>query len=145
MNGNMLLEGTLGQRFVPLLAQAFDRPEADGVTGGWSPWYLVGVAVVVVAAFVVVIVLISYGKLWVQAVMSNAHVSLLSLIGMSLRQVHARTIVEAKIMANQAAVGGDPETGITKRSQVAICTAVGWLWRSSRRFASDSAAPALSR
>jgi uncharacterized protein YqfA (UPF0365 family) len=47
--------------------------------------------------------------------MSNAHVSLFSLIGMSLRQVHARTIVEAKIMAMQAGVGTDPDTGITTR------------------------------
>ena len=57
----------------------------------------------------------SYGKLWLQAVMSNAHVSMMSLVGMSLRQVHARTIVEAKIMAMQAAVGNDPHTGITTR------------------------------
>jgi uncharacterized protein YqfA (UPF0365 family) len=34
---------------------------------------------------------------------------------MSLRQVHARTIVEAKIMAMQAGVGTDPHTGITTR------------------------------
>jgi uncharacterized protein YqfA (UPF0365 family) len=34
---------------------------------------------------------------------------------MSLRQVHARTIVEANIMAMQAGVGLDPETGITTR------------------------------
>src|SRR5262245_60727919 len=34
---------------------------------------------------------------------------------MSLRQVHARTIVEAKIMAMQAGVGTDPQTGITTR------------------------------
>jgi len=114
MNGSMLLKGIWGPRFTPLLAQ-FAGAEADGSSGGWSIWYLIGLAIVLIAAFVVVIVLISYGKLWVQAVMSNAHVSLLSLIGMSLRQVHARTIVEAKIMANQAAVGGDPETGITTR------------------------------
>jgi uncharacterized protein YqfA (UPF0365 family) len=47
--------------------------------------------------------------------MSNARVSMFSLIGMSLRQVHARTIVEAKIMAMQAGVGTDPATGITTR------------------------------
>ena len=61
------------------------------------------------------LVVFSYGKLWLQAFMSNARVSLLSLIGMSLRQVHARTIVEAKIMAMQAGVGTDPQTGITTR------------------------------
>ena len=66
---------------------------------------MAGVALLLIAAFVVVIVMFSYGKLWLQAVMSNAHVSLFTLVGMSLRQVHARTIVEAKIMAMQAGVG----------------------------------------
>src|SRR3954454_19946800 len=77
--------------------------------------WLAGIALLIIVAFVVVIVLFSYGKLWVQAVMSNAHVSLFSLVGMSLRQVHAPTIVKAKIMAMQAGVGTDPDTGITTR------------------------------
>ena len=38
-----------------------------------------------------------------------------SLIGMSFRQVNARVIVQAKIMAMQAGVGTDPTTGITTR------------------------------
>jgi uncharacterized protein YqfA (UPF0365 family) len=73
------------------------------------------VAVALVAAFVIALIGFSYGKLWLQAFVSNAHVSLLSLVGMSLRQVHARTIVDAKIMAMQAGVGTDPHTGITTR------------------------------
>jgi uncharacterized protein YqfA (UPF0365 family) len=73
------------------------------------------VMVVIVAIVVMVVIFLSYGKLWLQAFMSNARVSMLSLIGMSLRQVHARTIVEAKIMAMQAGVGTDPATGITTR------------------------------
>ena len=77
--------------------------------------FIAAVAIALVAAFVVALVLFSYGKLWLQAFVSNAHVSMLSLIGMSLRQVHARTIVEAKIMAMQAGVGTDPDTGITTR------------------------------
>jgi uncharacterized protein YqfA (UPF0365 family) len=63
--------------------------------------------------FIFALVVFSYGKLWLQAFVSNAHVSIFSLVGMSLRQVHARTIVEAKIMAMQAGVGTDPHTGIT--------------------------------
>jgi uncharacterized protein YqfA (UPF0365 family) len=63
--------------------------------------------------FIFALVVFSYGKLWLQAFVSNAHVSIWSLVGMSLRQVHARTIVEAKIMAMQAGVGTDPHTGIT--------------------------------
>ena len=77
--------------------------------------FIGAVAVALVAAFVFVLVLFSYGKLWLQAFVSNAHVSMLSLVGMSLRQVHARTIVDAKIMAMQAGVGTDPHTGITTR------------------------------
>ena len=37
-----------------------------------------------------------YGNLWFQAYMSNARVSLLSLIGMTLRQVNARVIVRPR-------------------------------------------------
>jgi uncharacterized protein YqfA (UPF0365 family) len=74
-----------------------------------------GIIVAMIAAFVLAIVLFSYGKLWLQAFVSNAHVSLFDLIGMSLRQVHSRTIVDAKIMAMQAGVGLDPRTGVTTR------------------------------
>ena len=54
-----------------------------------------------------------YFSLWLQAYMSNARVSPFSLIGMGLRQVNPRVIVDAKIMAMQAGVGTDLETGIT--------------------------------
>ena len=47
--------------------------------------------------------------------MSSANVSMLSLIGMSFRQVNARVIVQAKIMAMQAGIGTERETGITTR------------------------------
>ena len=54
-----------------------------------------------------------YFSLWLQAYMSNARVDPLSLIFMGLRQVNPRTIVNGKIMAMQAGVGTDPETGVT--------------------------------
>lgn len=75
--------------------------------------YLVFGAVVLLCVFVAAIVVFSYGKLWIQAYVSNARVSMFSLIGMSFRQVNARVIVRAKIMAMQAGVGTDPSTGIT--------------------------------
>lgn len=56
-----------------------------------------------------------YISLWLQAYMSNAKVSPFELIGMGLRQVNPRVIVDAKIMAMQAGVGTDPETGITTK------------------------------
>lgn len=107
------LSGVVFSSMLPLLAQA---PGAgDEGDGPLSFKYLIGMAIVLIAAIALVIIIVSYGKLWLQAVMSNAHVSMFSLIGMSLRQVHARTIVEAKIMAMQAGVGSHPETGITTR------------------------------
>lgn len=81
-------------------------------------YYAVSIAI---GLFVLVMVLfglafiVNYGKLCLQAYMSNAPVSPFTLIFMSLRQVHARTIVEAKIMAHQAGVGSDPASGITTR------------------------------
>jgi uncharacterized protein YqfA (UPF0365 family) len=71
--------------------------------------------VVLVFGFGLVLAALAYGKLWFQAYMSNAQVSMFSLIGMSLRQVKAQEIVQAKIMAMQAGIGTDPDTGITTR------------------------------
>jgi uncharacterized protein YqfA (UPF0365 family) len=84
---------------------------------GENPWGWIAVAVVLALLFLglLAIVGLMYGALWFQAYMSNARVSLMSLIGMSLRQVNARVIVTSKIMAMQAGVGNDPATGITTR------------------------------
>ena len=96
----------------PLLAQVENDPFAEG---GQTLLVLIGLGILLIIGFVIAIVLFNYGKLWLQAFVSNARVSMMSLVGMSLRQVHARTIVEAKIMAMQAGVGTDPHTGITTR------------------------------
>ena len=76
---------------------------------------IIGGAVALMIVFVAVLLVLTYGKLWFQAYMSNARVSLLSLVGMSFRQVNARVIVQSKIMAMQAGIGTDPRTGITTR------------------------------
>ncbi len=73
----------------------------------------IGIAVILLIAIFIVIA--KYFTLWLQAYMSNARVSMFSLVGMGLRQVHARTIVDGKIMAMQAGVGTDPQTGITTK------------------------------
>ncbi|MDO5553949.1 MAG: flotillin-like protein FloA [Planctomycetia bacterium] len=57
----------------------------------------------------------AYGKLWFQGYMSGAQVSLLSLLGMSLRKVNARLIVQAKIMLKQAGLAISGKSGITTR------------------------------
>jgi uncharacterized protein YqfA (UPF0365 family) len=66
-------------------------------------------------ALIALAVILNFGGLWLRAYTSNAHVSFFDLIGMKLRQVNASTIVDGKIMAMQAGVGTDPETGITTR------------------------------
>ena len=80
----------------------------------WSIWLIVGI-IGVILLITLVIVVLAYGALWFQAYMSSARVSIWSLIGMSFRQVNARLIVQAKIMAVQAGLGNERETGITTR------------------------------
>ncbi len=88
-----------------------------GAAGGDSQWWLwaIGYGILVVFALSLVFLVWTYGKLWLQALMSNASVSIWSLVRMSLCQVNSRVIVEAKIMAMQAGVGTDPTTGVTTR------------------------------
>lgn len=88
---------------------------AQAPAGAANYWWLVGIVILLALAAVVVIVVLMYWNLWFQAYMSNANVSLWSLIGMSFRQVDARTIVQAKIMAVQAGLGPERQTGITTR------------------------------
>ena len=60
---------------------------------------------IIVAAFLTLLLLVApfkYGGLWFLAYMSDADVSAMSLIGMSLRRVNPRMIVTAKIMGRQA-------------------------------------------
>jgi uncharacterized protein YqfA (UPF0365 family) len=76
---------------------------------------ILGAAVLVFIALVGVLMAMIYGNIWFQAYMSNARVSFFSLIGMSLRQVNARVIVQSKIMAMQAGLSSDPSSGITTR------------------------------
>jgi len=83
-------------------------------TEGWI-WFILGSIVLIGFGLAALLVTVIYGPIWFQAYMSNARVSLWSLIGMTLRQVNARLIVQAKIMAMQAGVGSDPTSGITTR------------------------------
>jgi len=89
-------------RFTPLLAAEIPEMLMLGL-----------LAFLGLLALVFFVFFAKYISLWLQAYMSNARVDPLSLIFMGLRQVNPRTIVDAKIMAMQAGVGTDPETGIT--------------------------------
>ncbi len=76
-------------------------------------WVVIGGVVVALFVLLLLVIVFVYGQLWFQAYMSSANVSMRSLIGMSFRQVNARVIVQGKIMAMQAGLGRERETGIT--------------------------------
>ncbi|MDA7979399.1 MAG: flotillin-like protein FloA [Pirellulales bacterium] len=66
--------------------------------------FWVGIAIGGLLVLAVLFVLFKYGSLWFTAYMSNARVGMLTLIGMSLRQVEAQLVVRTRIMAVQAAI-----------------------------------------
>jgi uncharacterized protein YqfA (UPF0365 family) len=81
---------------------------------GWVLPVLVGVAVIfALFLFVIIIVFLAYGKVWLQAYMSSADVSIWSLVGMGFRQVNQRVIVTAKIMAYQAGLDINRLSGVS--------------------------------
>jgi uncharacterized protein YqfA (UPF0365 family) len=63
--------------------------------------------------FILLIVMMIYGNLWLRAYMSNADVRLTSLIGMGFRKVNPRVIVDAKVMARQAGLNVDRRSGVS--------------------------------
>jgi len=72
-----------------------------------------GIIVAALCALAFVAAVLNYGALWLQAYMSSADVSLMSLIGMSLRQVKPSLIVAAKIMGRQAGLNIDRYHGMS--------------------------------
>ncbi len=61
-----------------------------------------GVLVLVILLLVIITVVASFFKLWLRAWLSGASVSMVALIGMRLRNVNARIIVDSLIMAKKA-------------------------------------------
>src|SRR5947208_4846582 len=98
-----------------LLAQL--RPEQEqGAAGSFIYIILLGCAAIACLFFLIVaIAFAAYGKLWFQAYMSSADVSMMSLIGMGFRQVNSRVIVQTKIMAAQAGLDIGHRSGITTK------------------------------
>ena len=81
---------------------------------GWVLPVLIGVAVIAALfVFIMIIVFLAYGKVWLQAYMSSADVSIWSLVGMGFRQVNQRVIVTAKIMAYQAGLDINRLSGVS--------------------------------
>ncbi len=82
--------------------------------GDIENWLLIGGGVVgAILALIVVAVVFKYGAMWFQAYMSGADVSVMSLIGMSFRQVKSNVIVTAKIMGAQAGLNIQRQTGMS--------------------------------
>ncbi len=73
----------------------------------------IGIGFLVLVAFGLGMAFLTYGKLWIQAYMSSAQVSMMSLIGMGFRKVRPQVIVTAKIMARQAGIDISKKGGIT--------------------------------
>ncbi len=62
---------------------------------------LIGVAVLIVI-LIFAVVIITFFRMWLRALLSGARVGLGSLVGMSLRKVNASVIVDSRIMAVKA-------------------------------------------
>ncbi|MCK5708114.1 MAG: flotillin-like protein FloA [Candidatus Aureabacteria bacterium] len=60
------------------------------------------VIVLAIIVFALFIVFVSYFKIWIRATAAGAHVSVVSLVGMSLRKVPPAVIVDSRIMAIKA-------------------------------------------
>ena len=98
-----------------LLAQ-LQAEKPVGLTNNFVYIVVLGIAAIVVLFLLVAaIAFAAYGKLWFQAYMSSADVSMLSLVGMGFRQVNSRVIVQAKIMAAQAGLDINRNSGISTR------------------------------
>ena len=81
------------------------------------PWKFVlmilGAAFAVMLGVIFLIVLATYGKLWIQAWTSGADVKMFDLVGMGFRKVRPNVIVNAKIMAKQAQLDVSRRHGIS--------------------------------
>jgi uncharacterized protein YqfA (UPF0365 family) len=88
-------------------------PELLAALDAWDIVWIGGIAAATLFAIGVIVVLVNFGAIWLQAYMSGATVSVASLIGMSLRQVNPRMIVTAKTMGVQAGLHIDRREGMT--------------------------------
>jgi uncharacterized protein YqfA (UPF0365 family) len=71
------------------------------------PAFLVAGIVLALVGLTLLFLILNYGQIWFQAFWSKAPITFFELLGMSLRKVNARTIVQARIMATQAGIGKD--------------------------------------
>ena len=81
------------------------------------PWSWVGYGAIAIFALLFgiafLLILATYGTLWIQAFTSGAQIKLMDLVGMGLRKVRPNVIVNAKIMAKQAQLDISKRSGIS--------------------------------
>ena len=106
-----MLDQALGLPATTLPATTLLAAQGDFLDGNWLTIAAILIGVFILIVFFIVVV--GYGKIWLQAYVSNAKITFGELIGMSLRQVSARVIVDSKIMALQAGLGTGTENPIT--------------------------------
>lgn len=87
--------------------------QEPATTGGVHGWVILLIVLGVLLVAVMGVLFALYGAIWVQAYMSGTHVTMFSLVNMSLRKVNTRLIVQAKIMAKQAGLPVKGPSGIT--------------------------------
>src|SRR5713226_5705466 len=83
-----------------LLAQAKDGAPILGIPTGW----LIFIAIMLIVGIFFLIVFFSFVRLWIQAFLTGAKISIWDLIGMKLRNVDYAMIVRQKIALVQAGV-----------------------------------------
>ncbi|MEM1071229.1 MAG: flotillin-like protein FloA [Planctomycetota bacterium] len=81
----------------PALAQA-----GGGGGGGLGPILVVILIIAVIAVLILLFLVAQFAQLWIQALLSNARVGILDLVGMRFRKVDPRTIVLSRIRAVKA-------------------------------------------
>ncbi len=65
---------------------------------------LVPIVVMILIAMVSLVVVFRYAQIWIQAYVSGIPLSLFEILGMQLRRVNAKTVVQSLIMAKQSGV-----------------------------------------
>ncbi|MCP4890277.1 MAG: flotillin-like protein FloA [Planctomycetaceae bacterium] len=91
---------------------------SSGTLLAQSPTRYILMALVVFLGFLVVAFLfffLRYFKLWFQAYMSVADVSMISLIRMHFTKINPNVVVQTKVMSAQAGLNIDRQTGISTR------------------------------
>src|SRR5690349_16201993 len=89
----------LAHPFITTLAQG--TRGTTGAGNGNAIWYIVG-GVIVVFVLILFFIVGQFIHLYIQALVSGAHVKMLDLVGMKLRKVDLRTIVYSRIRAVKA-------------------------------------------